>query len=116
MKRNRLSVLHPPSNPTQEPAIMSPTSRGESPKRPGRCSSPAVRVVLALVLALIFGAACAVEMGKVYVKDGKEYGTVSGTFRDKWWNHYERGKSYLDGEFYDDAVTDFRQPIRHRPQ
>ena len=51
---------------------------------------------------------------KVYVKDGKEYGKIKGTFRHRWWNYYERGISYADGEFYAEAVSDFQEAIRQR--
>ena len=40
-------------------------------------------------------------------RNGEEFGVVSGTFRGRWWNHYERGRSYLDGGFYAEARSDF---------
>ena len=85
------------------------STRGQPPTRR---LWKAVSVALLLTLA----ASCAVEMGKVYVKDGKEYGTVSGTFRNKWWNYYERGVSYKDGGYFDDAVADFRDAVSQRPE
>jgi TolB-like protein len=49
-----------------------------------------------------------------YIKDGKEYGQVRGTFRYKWWNYYERGLSFADGRFFEEAVLDFKHAIDQR--
>jgi hypothetical protein len=70
--------------------------------------------VLALLLVLVI-TGCAVEHGTVYVKDGQQYGVVSSkTWRDRWWNYYERGGSYAAGEFWEDAISDFRAAITQR--
>ena len=50
----------------------------------------------------------------VYIKDGKEYGKVQGSFRHKWWNYYERGLSFQEGKFYSDALSDLREAIQQR--
>jgi TolB-like protein len=72
--------------------------------------------VLGLLLLLLI-AGCAVERGKVYVKDGKRYGvTSSKIWRGRWWNYYERGVSYADGEFWGEAIADFQSAIAQRPQ
>jgi len=44
-------------------------------------------------------------------KDGKTYGVTSGAFRHRWWNYYDRGLSFADGEFWKDAEADFRQAL-----
>lgn len=49
-----------------------------------------------------------------YVKNGKQYGTTEGTFRNRWWNYYERGSSFSDGEFFEEAIADYRNSIRQR--
>jgi len=49
-----------------------------------------------------------------YVRDGKAYGQVKGAFRHKWWNYYERGLSFADGRFFEEAVQDFKQAIDKR--
>jgi tetratricopeptide (TPR) repeat protein len=51
---------------------------------------------------------------KKYTKDGKEYGVTRGLFRAKWWNFYERGNSFSEGGFWEDAVTDFKKAISQR--
>lgn len=47
-------------------------------------------------------------------RDGKRYGVTSGSFRGRWWNHYERGRSFADGAFWDRAEADFRDAIEGR--
>jgi hypothetical protein len=70
----------------------------------------------ALTLLLLLGVmGCAVERGKIYVKDGKQYGVVSGIWRNKWWQHYERGVSYAAGGFWDEAITSFEAALTARP-
>jgi hypothetical protein len=68
-----------------------------------------------LGLVVLLAAGCAVDSGKVYVKDGKRYGvTTSNIWRGRWWNHYERGLSYASGAFWDDAVADFQAALKQR--
>ena len=57
---------------------------------------------------------CAGEPDKKFVKDGKAYGVVSGSFRHRWWNYYERGMSFAEGEFYEEAVADLKLAIKQR--
>lgn len=57
------------------------------------------------------------QSAPVYVKDGKEYGKTEGAFfRHRWWNYYERGISYAEGKFYEDAVSDLKQALEQRSQ
>lgn len=69
---------------------------------------------LALCLLLCTAVGCAVDRGRIYVKDGKEYGLTSGLWRERWWNYYERGRSYAEGEFWQEALVDFQTAIRQR--
>jgi hypothetical protein len=51
----------------------------------------------------------------VYQKEGKVYGkTSSGFFRHRWWHFYERGLSYAEGQYYEDAVADLTAAIAQR--
>jgi hypothetical protein len=50
----------------------------------------------------------------VYIKDGKEYGKVQGSFRHKWWSFYERGLSFQEGKFYSEALSDLSEAIQQR--
>jgi hypothetical protein len=62
-------------------------------------------------------AACAAESKPPYVKNGKEYGVTRGfIWRPTWWNHYERGVSYAEGGYWEDAVEDLIQAIRLRDE
>jgi TolB-like protein len=66
-----------------------------------------------VLLAAFWG--CAGEpSGPAYIKNGKEYGKVRGAFRHRWWNYYERGLSFADGEFYNEALKDFNTAIEMR--
>jgi len=66
------------------------------------------------ILAALAFSGCAGPAGNVYERDGKTYGVTSGTFRDRWWNYYERGSSYLEGGYYRDAVDDFLKAVEQR--
>lgn len=67
------------------------------------------------LLLLLWMSGCAVTPGKVYVKDGKRYGvTSSHLWRARWWNYYERGVSYAEGQYWDDAISDFQRAIKQR--
>lgn len=47
-------------------------------------------------------------------KNGKQYGVTKGLFRHKWWNYYERGLSFSDGQFWQKAEADFRKALKKR--
>lgn len=49
-----------------------------------------------------------------YIKEGKAYGVTKGLFRERWWNFYERGYSFASGEFWDEAIADFREALKQR--
>jgi hypothetical protein len=68
-----------------------------------------------MVFVLLSLTSCAVqEIASVYKKNGKTYGEVQGSFRGRWWNYYERGLSYADGSFFEEAARDFRTAIDKR--
>jgi hypothetical protein len=46
--------------------------------------------------------------------DGTTYGVTTVPFRGRWWHYYERGVSWLDGGFLDQAEADFRQCLQLR--
>lgn len=71
--------------------------------------------LLLTVVMLLFFSGCAEQISTLpHIKDGKEYGIVQGVFRQSWWNLYERGVSFLDGEFFHEAIADFEEAIRQR--
>ncbi|MBM3225694.1 MAG: hypothetical protein FJZ47_18105, partial [Candidatus Tectomicrobia bacterium] len=66
-----------------------------------------------LILLVLLG--CAVEQGTVQIKGGKPYGvTSSDVWRGRWWNYYERGVSYAEGEFWDEAIRDLQEALKQR--
>ena len=67
-----------------------------------------------MIIAANIFLGCASDSQRIYVKEGKQYGKVKGPFRHRWWNHYERGLSYADGEFYKEAEADLREALRQR--
>lgn len=73
-----------------------------------------LRVLRISSLAAALLSACAIT-DKVYEKDGKHYGVIEGAFRNRWYNFYERGQSYLEGGYTDDAIRDFQSALELRP-
>ncbi|MGA1841480.1 MAG: CsgG/HfaB family protein [bacterium] len=70
---------------------------------------------LSLILLALFPLSCVVQPSKpVRIKNGKEYGKVQGAFRHRWWNYYERGLSFVEGEFFPEAIEDFIAAIKQR--
>lgn len=70
---------------------------------------------LKLILLALFPLSCVVQPSKpIYIRDGKVYGKVQGAFRHRWWNYYERGLSYAEGEFFPEAIEDLRAAIQQR--
>jgi hypothetical protein len=49
-----------------------------------------------------------------YVVDGVTYGVTQGPFRGRWWSYYERGRSFLEGGFYEEATQDFETALTLR--
>jgi len=70
-----------------------------------------------LFITILCGVAlsgCAVDSVPVHVKDGREYGRINEAFRNRWWNYYERGLSFAEGEFYKEAAADLNAAVRQR--
>ena len=70
------------------------------------------RLVAPALLVSLISTACAVEKAPVYREDGVEYGVVDGLFRSRWWNYYERGCSYAEGGYWEDAEADFKKALK----
>jgi len=49
-----------------------------------------------------------------YVRDNVRYGVTEGRFRGRWWNYYDRGRSFLDGGFWKEAERDLRIALGSR--
>ena len=89
--------------------------RGAAELRRRSQAQARVFCVLSLLPLLCMMVGCAVEQGKIYIKDGKQYGVTSSMiWRGEWWNYYERGSSYAEGAFWPDAIADFQEAIKQR--
>ena len=84
---------------------------------------PSARVfrhpVIGLVLAVIVLIAACVPppAGWTHQKNGEVYGQAAGAFfRHKWWNYYERGLSYAEELYFEEALADLREAVRQRDQ
>jgi TolB-like protein len=73
-----------------------------------------VYLLCAVLVCVVSAQSCNTPPDKKYLKDGKQYGVVKGIFRERWWNFYERGISYLEGGFYTEAIADLKEALRQR--
>lgn len=72
-------------------------------------------LVLTILIALcLFSGCVSSSKDNRYIKDNKAYGVTKGAFRHRWWNYYERGLSFAEGQFYQEAVADLKQAAKHR--
>ncbi|MCX8043938.1 MAG: hypothetical protein N3B18_07435 [Desulfobacterota bacterium] len=71
-----------------------------------------LRSLVLAALALLLS--CNTPPDPRYTKDGVQYGVVKGLFRERWWNFYERGLSFSEGGFWNEAVADFLQALKQR--
>lgn len=79
----------------------------------GKTSMYILCLLLAAATTVMSGCA-SVDSGKVYENDGKRYGVTSGTFRNRWWNYFERAVSYSEGGYYSDAANDLATALGMR--
>ncbi len=88
-------------------------------KKPHRNSSSIPRLAVAVLscIAFIFLPGCAsydiADLSK-YRRNGIQYGATQGTFRPRWWSYYERGRSFADGGFLDEAERDLREALARK--
>lgn len=72
------------------------------------------RFFLFLIVLLLTRCAASPPLEGKYVRDGKAFGNTQGLFNQQWWNYFERGMSYAEGEFWAEAKADFEAAIRQR--
>jgi hypothetical protein len=68
-------------------------------------------LLFAVLLSLCLTGCRVVADNPPVEKEGRTYGISDGNFRSRWWNYYERGRSFMDGEFWQKAEYDFRQAL-----
>lgn len=67
---------------------------------------------LSLMVLLCLGlASCAVQHQQGYLVGGTPYCVVSGIWRNRWWQHYERGLSCAAGGLWDEAIASFQAAL-----
>lgn len=71
-------------------------------------------LILLSAMALLAVSVPAFAKAPECVKNGKKYGVVDGNFREEWYSYQERAESYLAGECYEPALSDFEQAIKLR--
>ena len=74
------------------------------------------KVLILITLSFLFLILqdCRTPPNPKYIKDGKPYGVVKGLFRERWWNFYERGVSFSEGEFWKEAINNFQEALKQR--
>lgn len=80
----------------------------------GTIGDDVIRIIFFLLIAATLSTSGCVQQKNEYIRDGIEYGVTEGNFRAKWWNYYERGRSFLDGRFYQEAVADLQEALDGR--
>ena len=71
-------------------------------------------LLLLILVCACLGFGCNTPPDKKHFKDGKQHGVVTGLFRERWWNFYQRGCSFLEGGFYAEAIADFKEALKQR--
>lgn len=72
------------------------------------------RILLTGIFIFSLGSEALAKKAPECEKDGKKYGVVRGNFREEWYSYQERGESYLEGECYEAALSDFERAIELR--
>ena len=86
-----------------------------------KLSKPAVyvgvSVVTFIIVPLVLLSGCKViqdgDSGD-YGKNDVQYGVTRGLFLGRWWDFYERGRSFADGKFWSEAEKDLRKALSVR--
>jgi len=92
-------------------ALGGPGLRGPGP----RALPTALCLCLCLCLCLLPG--CAVQNKPPVAREGKVYGATPGwVWRPTWWNYYQRGVSFAQGEVWTEAMDDLERAIDLRPE
>ena len=69
-------------------------------------------LLLCIIAAIVFLPGCVsyqVDNPEKYQVNGVQYGITRGNFLGRWWDFYERGRSFADGGFHKEAELDLRR-------
>jgi hypothetical protein len=73
-------------------------------------------LIIAIVL-IIFQTGCAIRNQlPICEKDGRQYCTLNGAFRNRWHNFYEIGLSCMEGQCYSEALSFFDRAMAYRKE
>jgi hypothetical protein len=72
------------------------------------------RLLLLPAVALLISGCSGGTSSNVRYKNGVAYGKIEGNFRHRWWNYYERGLSFAEGQFYLEAASDLTKALTIR--
>ncbi len=67
-----------------------------------------------VLLFVLLGCTLPASQETKYLRAGKVYGKTRGLFNHQWWNYFERGVSFAEGEFWAEAEADFLLAIKER--
>ena len=67
-----------------------------------------------LIFVLLDGCVTQAPNRDDYTRNGLQYGVTEGRFRGRWWNYYERGRSFIEGGFSEEAERDLRAALKGR--
>lgn len=73
-----------------------------------------IHILLACLFLVSYAGCAASKEKKKFIRGEKEYGVTRGLFRGKWWNYFERGGSFLEGKFLEEAEHDLKKALRKR--
>ena len=87
---------------------------GREPSVTGTHCKGTCLVLLAGLCAFVSGCTSGNPDPERFQRDGVQYGVLGKTFRARWWNYYECGRSLNDGQFWEAAEADCRKAIAVR--
>ncbi len=70
-----------------------------------------------MIIGVVVASGCATPPDtyqQPYQVNGATYGVTRGVFRPRWWNFYERGRSFADGGFLAEAERDLQRAVKMR--
>jgi hypothetical protein len=73
------------------------------------------KIIVSFATLLIFISGCAVRLPPTYEKNGQAFGWTKGmgeNFRDTWYDYYECGLSYLEGDYFEQTIWAMDASIR----
>ena len=71
---------------------------------------------IVLVIVILWLTGCTpIDPGPLCISDGTVYGRIrSEDFKGRWFNYYERGLSYMEGQCYSAALSDLKKSLKEK--